>query len=239
MLGAVRSRREPQRMWSTCCVDIVKTWFSQVLGNGGDPRENAGVSSGDAHGQPQWRYARHVLFNFQSSVVSLLAHHHVVGMLRFMSKTYTNPACPPLFLFCSCVCFYLYGPFNCILFHKFARHLIAFLLCFSGLFSALLVLSTIYLFMKVSTIYLFMKVSLSPDIISCGWLGSNHQLTNCVGFSNRNFKHKIMERMSWLSNGISGICSCVHDSFGLLACCYRCFVNKGESETKVLCKDWF
>ena len=30
-----------------------------------------------------------------------------------------------------------------------------------------------------STIYLFMKVSLSPDIILCGWLGLKHQLTNC------------------------------------------------------------
>ena len=63
------------------------------------------------------------------------------------------------FLFCSCVCFCLYGPFNCISFHKFSWQLSAFSLCSSGLISALLVLSTIYL---------FMKVSLSPDIILCG-----------------------------------------------------------------------
>ena len=41
--------------------------------------------------------------------------------------------------------------------------------CSSGLISALLVLSTLYL---------FMKVSFSPDIILCGGLVLKHQLTN-------------------------------------------------------------
>ena len=54
------------------------------------------------------------------------------------------------FLFCSCVCFCLYGPFTCISFRKFSRLLSAFSLCSSGLISTLLVLSTAYLFMKVS-----------------------------------------------------------------------------------------
>ena len=63
------------------------------------------------------------------------------------------------FLFCSCVCFCLYSPFNRISFPTFPRQLCAFSLCSSGLNSALLVLSTIYL---------FMKASLSPDIILCG-----------------------------------------------------------------------
>ena len=66
------------------------------------------------------------------------------------------------FLFCSCVCFCLYGTFNCVSFHKFSRQLSAFSLCSTGLISALLVLSAICL---------FTKVSLSPDIILCGWLG--------------------------------------------------------------------
>ena len=70
-------------------------------------------------------------------------------------------------LFCSCVCFCLYGPFTCILFHEFSWQLSAFSLCSSGLISALLVLSTLYL---------LMKVSLNPDIL-CGWLGLKHQLT--------------------------------------------------------------
>ena len=60
------------------------------------------------------------------------------------------------FLFCSCVCFCLYGPFSSVSFHKFSRQLFTFSL---GLYSASLVLSTIYL---------FIKVSLSPDIILCG-----------------------------------------------------------------------
>ena len=62
-----------------------------------------------------------------------------------------------------------FGPFNCISFHKFSRLLSVFSLCSSGLISALLVLSTLYL---------FMKVSFSPDIIPSGWLGSEHQLTD-------------------------------------------------------------
>ena len=60
---------------------------------------------------------------------------------------------------CSCVSFCLYGPFHCISFHKFSRQLSAFSLCSSGLISAVLVLSTIYL---------FMKVSFRHDIILCG-----------------------------------------------------------------------
>ena len=71
------------------------------------------------------------------------------------------------FLFYSCIYFCLYGPFNCISFHKFSRQLPAFSLCSSSLHSASSALSTIYL---------CMKVSLSPDIILCGWLGLKHQL---------------------------------------------------------------
>ena len=54
--------------------------------------------------------------------------------------------------------FRLYGPFNCISSQKFSLQLSALLLRSSGLISALLVLATIYP---------FMKVSLSPDIILC------------------------------------------------------------------------
>ena len=49
------------------------------------------------------------------------------------------------FLFSSCVYFCLYGTFNCISFYKFSRQLFAFLLCSSGLLSALLVLSALCL----------------------------------------------------------------------------------------------
>ena len=75
------------------------------------------------------------------------------------------------FLFCSFVYLSLYGPFNCISFHKFSRQLSVFWLCSSSLISALIVLSTIYP---------FMKVSFSPDIIPSGWLGSKYQLINLL-----------------------------------------------------------
>ena len=77
------------------------------------------------------------------------AHFHVVGTLPLMS--WHKPAkLAHSFLFCSCVCFCLYNPSNGISFHKFSRQLSTFSLCSSGLISALLVLSTVYLFMKVS-----------------------------------------------------------------------------------------
>ena len=63
------------------------------------------------------------------------------------------------FLFCPCVYFCLYGPFNCISFHIFSQQLSAFSLSSSSLISALLVLSALHL---------FTKVSFSPDIIHCG-----------------------------------------------------------------------
>ena len=53
-------------------------------------------------------------------------------------------------LFCSCVYFCLYGPFHYIPFHKLSLKLSVFSLCSSVLISAILILSTIYLFMKVS-----------------------------------------------------------------------------------------
>ena len=84
-------------------------------------------------------------------------------------KDINHPRVLIAFLFCSCVCFCLFGPFNFILFNEFSRQLSVFPLCSSGLISALLVLSTIYL---------FMKVSLSPDILPSCCLGSKHQLTN-------------------------------------------------------------
>ena len=74
--------------------------------------------------------------------VSPRAHLHVMGMLRLMFLTEATKACPLLFILFSWL-FLSYGPFNCISFHKFSRQLSAFSLCFSGLTSALLVLSTI------------------------------------------------------------------------------------------------
>ena len=61
--------------------------------------------------------------------------------------------------------------FNCVSFYKFSRQLSNFSFCSSGLISAFLVLSTIYL---------CMNVSFSPDIILCGCLGLRHHLTDLL-----------------------------------------------------------
>ena len=92
-------------------------------------------------------------------VSSFYTHTHTLSRYLFDQQhkcwTYNNPAlfclqCQPSlahsFLFCSCVYFCLYGPFNSISFHKFSRQLSVFSLCSSGLMSALLVLSTISLY---------------------------------------------------------------------------------------------
>ena len=84
------------------------------------------------------------------------SHLQVVEILQFMSDI-NQPSLPtPIY---SCVSFCLYGPFNCISARKFSRQLPVFSLCPSGLISALLVLSTICL---------FVKVSFSPDVIRSG-----------------------------------------------------------------------
>ena len=57
------------------------------------------------------------------TLMSPRAHLHVVGMLGFMSDKLTELADFVFVLFCSCVYFYLCGPFNCISFHKFSRQL--------------------------------------------------------------------------------------------------------------------
>ena len=91
------------------------------------------------------------------------------------------------FLVCSCDYFCLYVPLNFTSFHKSSCQLSIFQLCSSSLTSALLVLLTIYL---------FMKVSFNPDIIPSGQLGSKHQLTImlvmsvCYPFA-RNWPHLI------------------------------------------------
>ena len=105
-----------------------------------------------------------------SSAGSLRAHLHMVGMLRLC--LWPKPTeLAHSFFFCSSVCFCLYGPFKCkcISFHKFSPQLSVFLLCSFNFISALLVLSTSRL---------RMKVSLSPDTIPGVWLGPKHQFRN-------------------------------------------------------------
>ena len=92
------------------------------------------------------------------------AEKHSFGMWH-IKRTDKPTELARSFLFYSCVCVRLYGPVNCISFHKFSRQLPAFSRCSAGHISAILVLSTTYLFMKVSP---------SPDVILCS---SPHGLT--------------------------------------------------------------
>ena len=98
----------------------------------------------------------------------LRAHLHVMGMLRFMFDM--NQLSLPTPFYSVIVSISVYGSFNCISFHKFSWQLSVFSLCSSGLISAIFIL-------VLSIIYLFMKVFFSRDIIPSGWLGSKHQLT--------------------------------------------------------------
>ena len=98
-------------------------------------------------------------------------------MLQFISDHHHHESKPVKlvhsFLFCSCVYFCLYGPFNCISFHKSSRQLSTFSLCSSGLLSALSVLSTIYLFVKVSFSPVLVSKSIASfDVHFCSLLGS-------------------------------------------------------------------
>ena len=76
-----------------------------------------------------------------------------------LSPRYNPTELAHSFLFCSCVCFCLMALST--VFHSInaPENFPALSLCSAGLISALLV---------ISTIYLFTKVSLSPDIILCG-----------------------------------------------------------------------
>ena len=80
------------------------------------------------------------------------AHLHVAGILRFLSFDISQPSfrAPIILFFVSYFC--LYGTFNYISHHKLDPHNTPLSPVFfsSGLISALLVLSTFYLFRKVS-----------------------------------------------------------------------------------------
>ena len=98
------------------------------------------------------------------------AHLHMVGMLQFMSDINELSLYTPFYSVLVSVSVFM-ALLNFISFLEFSRQLSVFSFSSSGLISALLVLSTIYL---------SMKVSFSPDIFHSGCLGSKHQLTNSL-----------------------------------------------------------
>ena len=74
------------------------------------------------------------LFRSPNSVPDLLCYSSSCFSTRKVPTTELVHS----FSFCSCVCFCLYGPLNCISFHKLSRQLSAFSLCSSGLFFCLI-----------------------------------------------------------------------------------------------------
>ena len=144
----------------------------------------------------------------------------VVRMSRFIFFWPKPTELAHYFLICSCVYCCLYSHFNCISFHKFSRQLSAFSICSSGLISASLVLSAIYL---------FMKVSISPDIIFYDWLSLKHKLTNCcLTLSCSCRSHTVLHRCAFLvvvvvaaftrivtfwQWSISSACRCLYGNF--------------------------
>ena len=91
----------------------------------------------------------------------LTDHLYRVNLALFLLRIWT-PSCSSWNR--NCVDYVKDGDDDSGGFTDVSRQLSSFSLCSSGLISALLVLSTTYL---------FMKVSFSPDVILCGWLSTN------------------------------------------------------------------
>ena len=114
------------------------------------------------------------------------AHLDVVGMLRFMFLTYTNRACPPLFILIFCLFLSLW---------PFPLYFTPWILSTTLHFLTLFFRSYFCLVGPFNYISL-MKVSFSPNIILCGWLGLKHQLTTIEGVSEIQIYH-YYHRNSW------------------------------------------
>ena len=86
--------------------------------------------------------------DFINSLFPPLRYLDIVGMFGINQPSLPTPFFFFLFssFFCACVCFCLYGPFNCISCNKLSKQLSAFSLCSSGLISAVLVLSAFFFF---------------------------------------------------------------------------------------------
>ena len=161
-------------------IDLLKVVVSGRGGTGGDPRPESNRGLSAFFFQPNalplcQTGSQPVLvlrFHLCTELQWFLSHEYSASLVFFASlvvpagspsrggdvMVYVTDINPPsllsLFfvLFCSCVCFCLYCPFNSISFHKFSRQLFAFSLCSSGLISALLGLSTLYIYIITSAL---------------------------------------------------------------------------------------
>ena len=95
------------------------------------------------------------------------AHVHVVGMLRFLSLTWTILACPLLFIPFLCLFLSLW-PFQRYFIHKFSRQLPAFSLCFFRSYFCLVGLFN----------YIFLHESLPQACYNLMWLTGLKAPTN-------------------------------------------------------------
>ena len=141
------------------------------------------------YGEQQWRPWPRSMGSEMEPVNSPLGASHTaeVGVCRAVYRSQVpdldvkQPSLSTLFIlflclfFCCCCCHY--GPFNCISFHKFFQQRSTFLLCSSGFISALLVLSTTYMYLKVSLALTTMAQGTDTWTNLCAWLGLKHLLT--------------------------------------------------------------
>ena len=133
-------------------------------------------------------------------------HLHVVGMLCFMSDI-NEPSLPTPF-YSVLVSVSVYMALSTV-FHSInsSDNSPFFALCSCGLSSALLILSTMYI---------FMKVFFSPDIIPIGWLGSKHQLTKNKNKNKKTKNKKRKKEKKKEQEVISKTLFGIHWSFSLL-----------------------
>ena len=77
-----------------------------------------------AHGIMHRLFLLFRLLRFRIYIRFPRTHLHTVSMLRFMLLTINQPSLPtPFSSVLVSISVFMYGPFNCILFHKFSRQL--------------------------------------------------------------------------------------------------------------------
>ena len=132
------------------CPVLISSVFWIFFQNAGSQLFQIFSSFSDRNYQTTTESDQHVHKALQTWVIFLIGNYvtpraylNVVGKLRFTSLDINQRSLSTPFYSALGVYLCLYGPFNCILFHKFSKQLSAFSLCSFGLISALIVLSTV------------------------------------------------------------------------------------------------